>query len=67
MPGWAEVATTLHVSTYKTWEEVGRYYWGLVRDQLVPNDELRRTADEVLKGVDRKDSRRWCAPSTTSW
>lgn len=57
MPGWAEVATTLHVSTYRTWEQVGRYYWGLVRDQLEPNDELQRTVAKVLAGVDRKDER----------
>ncbi len=57
MPGWAEVATTVHVSTYKTWDQVARYWWGLVRDQLVPNDELRRTVDTVLTGVDRKDQR----------
>ncbi|MBI3185429.1 MAG: DUF3857 domain-containing protein [Myxococcales bacterium] len=55
MPGWAEVVTTLHVSTYRTWEEVGRYYWGLVRDQLTPNEELKRTVEKVLKDVDRKD------------
>ncbi|MBS1153074.1 MAG: hypothetical protein H6Q89_4772, partial [Myxococcaceae bacterium] len=58
MPGWAEVATVLHVSTYKTWEQVGRYYWGLVREQLVPNEELKKTVDEVLKGVDRKDEQK---------
>ena len=34
---------------------MGRYYWGLVRDQLTPNEELRRTVDTVLQGVDRKD------------
>ncbi len=55
MPGWAEVATTLHVSTYRTWDDVGRYYWGLVRDQLTPNEELKRTVDQVLRSVDRKD------------
>ncbi|NMO18850.1 DUF3857 domain-containing protein [Pyxidicoccus fallax] len=55
MPGWAEVAQNLHVSTYKTWDQVGRYWWGLVRDQLQPNAELRQTVDQVLKGVDRKD------------
>jgi tetratricopeptide (TPR) repeat protein/transglutaminase-like putative cysteine protease len=55
MPGWSEVASTLHVSTYKTWEQVSRYWWGLVRDQLTPNDELRQTVDKVLAGVDRKD------------
>ncbi len=55
MPGWAEVAANLHVSTYRTWDEVGRYWWGLVRDQLTPNEELRSTVDTVLQGVDRKD------------
>jgi tetratricopeptide (TPR) repeat protein len=57
MPGWAEVATTLHVSTYQTWDQVGRYWWGLVRDQLVPTDEVRRAVDAALGGVDRKDPR----------
>ena len=57
MPGWSEVATTLHVSTYRTWEDVGRYYWSLIRDQLVPDDSIRRAAQEALKGVDRKDTR----------
>jgi tetratricopeptide (TPR) repeat protein len=55
MPGWAEVAVPLHVSTYKTWNQLSHYWWGLVRDQLTPNDELRRTVDRVLTGVDRKD------------
>src|SRR5262249_53586815 len=57
MPGWSEVATTLHVSTYKSWEEVGRYYWSLIRDQLVPDDSIRRAAETALQGVDGKDTR----------
>ena len=57
MPGWSEVAATLHVSTYKTWDDVGRYYWNLIRDQLVPDDSIRRAADAALKGVDRRDTR----------
>ncbi|HYI01784.1 DUF3857 domain-containing protein, partial [Hyalangium sp.] len=55
MPGWAEVAPPLHISTYKSWEQVSRYWWGLVRDQLTPNDELRQTVERVLTGVDRKN------------
>jgi hypothetical protein len=55
MPGWAEVSANLHVSTYRTWDEVGQYWWGLVRDQLTPNAELRRRWSTVLQGVDRKD------------
>ena len=57
MPGWSEVAATLHVSTYRTWEDVGRYYWSLIRDQLVPDDSIRRAAEGALKGIDRKDTR----------
>ncbi len=57
MPGWSEVAATLHVSTYRTWEDVGRYYWNLIRDQLVPDESIRRAAQEALAGVDRKDTR----------
>jgi Flp pilus assembly protein TadD len=55
MPGWAEVVPTLHVSTYKTWDQVGRYYWSLVRDQLKPNEQLRKTVEKALAGVNRKD------------
>jgi cellulose synthase operon protein C len=58
MPGWAEVAATLHLSTYQTWDQVGRYWWGLVREQLTPNDELKKTVDKVLNGIDRKDTRK---------
>ncbi len=54
MPGWAEVATPLHLSTYQSWDAVGRYWWGLVRDQLTTNEELQKTVTTVLKGVDRK-------------
>ncbi len=56
MPGWSEVASPLHVSTYQNWEQVGRYYWGLVREQLVPNEDLKRAVDTALKGVDRNDT-----------
>lgn len=55
MPGWAEVAGILHVSTYSSWEDVGRFYWGLVRDQLTPTPEIERAVADALKGVNRKD------------
>ena len=58
MPGWAEVASPLHLSTYQNWEQVGRYYWGLVRDQLVPNEELKKAVESALKGVDKKDEQK---------
>jgi transglutaminase-like putative cysteine protease len=48
MPGLAEVAPYLHVSTYATWAAVGSWYWRLVEEQLAPDDDLRRAARAVL-------------------
>ncbi len=50
MPGMTEVAPYLHVSTYRTWEEVGRWYWGLIADQLEPDESLRQTVRELVRG-----------------
>ena len=44
MPGTAETAPYLHVSTYASWAEVGAWYWQLVEDQLTADDDVRRTA-----------------------
>jgi hypothetical protein len=49
MPGWSEVARYVHVSTYATWDEVARFYWGLVREQLHPTEEVRRTAAHIAE------------------
>lgn len=50
-PGTTEIAPYLHVSTYRTWEEVGRWYWGLIRDQLYADENLRRVVRELLQGA----------------
>jgi tetratricopeptide (TPR) repeat protein len=50
-PPWTEILGHVNVSTYKTWDEMGRWYWGLVRDQLVPDDEVRRRAEALTKGL----------------
>jgi transglutaminase-like putative cysteine protease/tetratricopeptide (TPR) repeat protein len=44
MPGLGESAPYLHVSTYATWAEVGAWYWRLVEEQLIPDEEVRKTA-----------------------
>jgi tetratricopeptide (TPR) repeat protein len=51
MPPLAEVLGHVHVSTYKSWDEMGRWYWGLVKDQFVADDEVRRRALEITKGL----------------
>jgi tetratricopeptide (TPR) repeat protein len=49
MPGLTEVAPYLHVSTYASWDDVGAWYWKLVEEQLLPDDELRRAARGAVK------------------
>ncbi|MCX4244490.1 DUF3857 domain-containing protein [Paraliomyxa miuraensis] len=48
MPGWTEVAQFLHVSTYRSWDDVGRWYWNLVREQLVVDDAIRKGVQQAL-------------------
>jgi transglutaminase-like putative cysteine protease/tetratricopeptide (TPR) repeat protein len=50
-PPYAQILGHVHVSTYKTWDDVGRWYWGLVKDQFIADDEVRRRAAEVTKGL----------------
>jgi tetratricopeptide (TPR) repeat protein/transglutaminase-like putative cysteine protease len=51
MPPLAETLGHVHVSTYKSWDDMGRWYWGLVRDQFIADDEVRRRALEITKGL----------------
>jgi len=50
-PGASELYAWVHVSTYKDWESVGRFYWGLVKDQLRVTDEIRKAADQAVAGI----------------
>ena len=54
---WAEVLGHVNVSTYKTWDDMGRWYWGLVRDQFVPDDEVRQRAEALTRGLTDDASR----------
>lgn len=48
-PGPSETTPFLHVSTYATWEQVATFWWGLVREQLVPDAEVRATAERIRR------------------
>jgi transglutaminase-like putative cysteine protease len=50
-PPFTEFFGHVHVSTYKTWDDVGKWYWGLVKDQFNADDEVRRRVAEVTKGL----------------
>jgi cellulose synthase operon protein C len=49
MPGVGETSPYLHVSTYGSWSDVGAWYWRLVEESLVADEEVRRTARGLVK------------------
>ncbi len=51
MPGWTDVARYLHASTYASWDDVARWYWDLVRDQLVVDDRIRGAVAQAVAGI----------------
>lgn len=51
MPGWTEIVKYLHVSTFKDWDAVGRWYWNLVREQLVVDAKIKAAVRDVLAGL----------------
>lgn len=50
-PPYTETLNRVHVSTYKNWDEMGKWYWGLVKDQFVADDEVKKRAQEATKGL----------------
>jgi cellulose synthase operon protein C len=48
MPPFPEVAGFVHASTFDSWESMGRWYWGFVRDQLDTDEETRRLAQRIV-------------------
>lgn len=49
-PPLAEALGYVHVSTFKSWDDMGKWYWGFVKDQFAVDDEVRRHATEITKG-----------------
>lgn len=47
MPPWSEVLGFVHVSTYASWDDLGKWYWGLVKDQLDLDQETRSTLKKI--------------------
>ena len=51
MPPASEVLGFVHVSTYKSWDDLGRWYWGLIKDQFDLDDETRKLARKITEGA----------------
>ncbi len=41
----------VQMSTFQSWDEVGRWYAGLERDRIVPNEKIRAQAEALVQGL----------------
>ncbi len=47
MPPWSEVLAQVRVSTFSSWDALGKFYWNLARPQLDVDDEVRAKIKEI--------------------
>ena len=41
----------VQISSFQSWEEVGRWYWNLQKDRVEPSAAVRAKAEELTKGM----------------
>lgn len=41
----------VEISTFQSWDEVGRWYWNLQKDRVEPSPAIRAKAQELTKGL----------------
>ncbi len=51
MPGWVEAAAYLHVSTFRSWADVAKWYWDLIREQYHHDEALREKTAELTRNL----------------
>ncbi|MBI5487064.1 MAG: DUF3857 domain-containing protein [Deltaproteobacteria bacterium] len=50
-PPFPELARAIQVSTFADWHELARWWWGLVKDQLQPDETIRDRVAEIVAGT----------------
>jgi tetratricopeptide (TPR) repeat protein len=50
MPPWPSVLGFVHVSTYGSYADVGRWYWSIAKEQFDLDDETRKLARSIAHG-----------------
>jgi transglutaminase-like putative cysteine protease len=56
-PALTEAAPYVHVSSFSSWQELGRWYAALIRPQLTVSDEMRTALAQALRGAGDEPAR----------
>jgi len=57
MPPYTEVGGYLTLSSYARWEDMGRWYQSLIKDQLTLDAPLKKLAAELVAGAENDDEK----------
>jgi len=57
MPPLVEVVPRIDVSTFRSWDEIWKWWWPLVSDKFVPDESIKRTAQKLIKGLRSKEKK----------
>lgn len=52
MPPLNEMSPVVQISTFKDWDELARWYWGLIRNQNVATAEIKDLVKELTAGAE---------------
>jgi tetratricopeptide (TPR) repeat protein len=50
MPGLSEVTPYVHISTFRDWQALAAWYWGLVQDQFTLDNNVKKKVAELVAG-----------------
>ncbi|MFH1227397.1 MAG: DUF3857 domain-containing protein [Planctomycetota bacterium] len=51
MPASFEIWRYVHFSTFKSWDEVAEWFWGLTKDQIETSPELQAAVRKSVEGI----------------
>lgn len=56
-PGFSDVYDYVMVSNKRTYDEIGRWWWNLVKEQLIVDEPIRAKVNELTKGLTTVESK----------
>jgi tetratricopeptide (TPR) repeat protein len=56
-PGYTDVYDYVIVSNKETWDEIGTWWWNLVKEQLIVDDTIGQKVAELTEGLETEDQK----------
>jgi len=51
MPPWSDITPMFYVSSFKSWQQIGKWFWKLAKTQFAPNAAIKAKVAELTSGA----------------